>query len=43
MSANVSRRDFLKLGALSLAGLAFKPAYNVGEILDGDQIPTDSR
>jgi L,D-transpeptidase catalytic domain len=38
MSANISRRDFLKLGAMSLAGLAFKPVYDFGELLDGENL-----
>lgn len=38
MRPNLSRRDFLKLGALSLAGLAFRPTYNFGELLDGENL-----
>ena len=38
MNTNFSRRDFLKLGALSLAGLAFKPVYNFGELMDGEDL-----
>lgn len=38
MSNQFSRRDFLKLGALSLAGLAFRPTYNFGELLDGENL-----
>lgn len=35
---NLNRRDFLKLGALSLASLAFKPVYNFGELMDGEDL-----
>ena len=38
MENQFSRRDFLKLGALSLAGLAFKPSYNFGELMDGENL-----
>jgi Uncharacterized protein conserved in bacteria len=38
MSQNISRRDFLKLGALGLLGMAFKPVYNFGELMDGDNL-----
>jgi len=38
MSTHLSRRDFLKLGALSMAALAFKPVYNFGELLDGEDL-----
>jgi hypothetical protein len=38
MSTKFSRRDFLKLGALSLSALAFKPVYNFGELLDGEDL-----
>ncbi len=38
MTSKITRRDFLKLGALSLAGLAFRPTYNFGELLDGENL-----
>lgn len=38
MQTNISRRDFIKLGALSLVGLAFKPSYNFGELIDGENL-----
>jgi hypothetical protein len=38
MSLNINRRDFLKLGALSLFSLAFKPVYNFGELMDGEDL-----
>ncbi|MHC1741269.1 MAG: L,D-transpeptidase [Anaerolineaceae bacterium] len=38
MSTLFSRRDFLKIGALSLASLAFKPIYNFGELMDGENL-----
>jgi hypothetical protein len=38
MNTKFTRRDFLKLGALSLTGLAFKPVYNFGELLDGEDL-----
>jgi lipoprotein-anchoring transpeptidase ErfK/SrfK len=34
----ITRRDFLKVGALSLASLAFKPVYNYGELIDGENL-----
>lgn len=34
MSAHYSRRDFLKLGSLSLAGLAFRPFYGTNQETD---------
>lgn len=45
MNTKFSRRDFLKIGALGLSSLAFKPVFNYGELLDGDdliRITTDS-
>jgi len=38
MSTKFSRRDFLKIGALGLSSLAFKPVYNYGELLDGNDL-----
>lgn len=33
-----SRRDFLKLAALGLTSLAFRPAYNFGELAESDNL-----
>jgi hypothetical protein len=38
MKTLLSRRDFLKLGTLSLAALAFRPTYNFGELLDEENL-----
>jgi hypothetical protein len=38
MKPTFSRRDFLKLGAVSLAALAFRPVYNYGELLDDENL-----
>ena len=34
----ISRRDFLKLGALGLSNLAFLPGYDFGELADSDNL-----
>ena len=38
MDTKFTRRDFLKIGALGLSSLAFKPVYNFGELLDGEDL-----
>ncbi|KAF0112327.1 MAG: hypothetical protein FD147_200 [Chloroflexi bacterium] len=38
MSRQISRRDFLKFSGLALASLAFKPAFDFGELQENDQI-----
>lgn len=38
MSKLLTRRDFLKLTGLGLASLAFRPAYDFGELEDNDQL-----
>lgn len=38
MKHTFSRRDFLKIGALSLTALAFRPTYNFGELLDEENL-----
>jgi len=38
MKTTLSRRDFLKIGALGLAGLAFRPSYDFGELQDGENL-----
>lgn len=34
----LTRRDFLKIGALGLAGLAFRPVYDYGELQDAENL-----
>ncbi len=38
MSPKLSRRNFLKLSGLGLAGLAFRPSFDFSELQDGDQL-----
>lgn len=38
MNRNFSRRDFLKISGLALTSLAFKPAFDFGELQDSEQI-----
>jgi hypothetical protein len=38
MKQRFSRRDFLKLSAVSLGALAFRPIYNYGELLDDENL-----
>ena len=38
MRQMISRRDFLKLSAVGLTALAFRPIYNFGELLDDENI-----
>jgi hypothetical protein len=38
MKHTFSRRDFLKLSALSLTALTFRPTYNFGELLDEENL-----
>ena len=38
MNSNLTRRDFLKLGMVGLAALAFRPTYNYGELLDEENL-----
>jgi hypothetical protein len=39
MSHNLSRRDFLKLGALGLGSLAFRPFTNISSALKDESLP----
>lgn len=34
----ITRRDFLKIGALGITGLAFRPVYDFGELQDGENL-----
>lgn len=38
MRHSLSRRDFLKIGALGLASMAFRPSYDFGELQDSDNL-----
>ena len=38
MRSSLTRRDFLKIGALGLASLAFRPSYDFGELQDGENL-----
>jgi lipoprotein-anchoring transpeptidase ErfK/SrfK len=38
MSPKLTRRNFLKLSGLGIAGLAFRPSFDFGEMQDGDQL-----
>jgi lipoprotein-anchoring transpeptidase ErfK/SrfK len=38
MKQTLSRRDFLKLSALSVSSLAFRPTYNFGELMEDENL-----
>ena len=38
MKTSFSRRDFLKISALGLTSLAFRPSYDFGELQDGENL-----
>lgn len=38
MKSSLTRRDFLKIGAIGLASLAFRPSYDFGELQEGENL-----